>query len=80
MRRRIEYTEEFKLFWRLWPGRWKPDSETPTKVGKREAFKEWQEISKEEQSEITALLKTGKVKRAGTQYLPDAHRWLRTGR
>lgn len=78
--KRIEYTDEFQLFWRLWPGRWRPESDTVIKVGKYEAFKVWQKLSTEEWDEIIALLKSGKVKQAGTQYLPDAHRWLNNRR
>ncbi len=74
------YTDDFNQFWKAWPGRWKPEDNRYVKVGKYEAWLEWKTIDKEEQAEILAIVKSGRVKKAGTQYLPDACRWLKKRR
>ncbi|MHC4121985.1 MAG: hypothetical protein ACYSSI_00295 [Planctomycetota bacterium] len=78
--RRKTYTEEYNQAWKLWPGRWQAENDRIVKVGKREAFLEWEKLTLEERNSIIQILKSGVVKRAGTQYLPDFHRWLKKGR
>lgn len=72
------YTEQFKTFWKAWPGRWQPEQDKSIKVGKYDAFLEWKLLKDEEKQEIMKVLP--KVKRVGTQYLPDASRWLKRKR
>ena len=69
------YTDEYNEFWRKWPGRWQPETDRYKKVGKYEAFLEWRELSETDRKNIIKIV--SKVKAKGTQYLPDAHRWLK---
>jgi len=73
-----KYPEDFEIFWKAWPGRWKPETDRSVKIGKYDAFLEWKHLKDEEKKEIMSVLP--KVKPAGTQYLPDACRWLKRKR
>ncbi len=73
---RTNYAEDYQEFWRNWPGRWR-DGSSPKKVGKAEAYDIWKSLDTEDRQDALLAVKSGKVKRAGTQYLPDAVRWLR---
>ena len=64
------------MFWRKWPGRWR-DGNSPKKVGKAEAYEIWLTMDAEDRKDAAGAVVSGKVKNAGTQYLPDAIRWLR---
>jgi len=79
-RKAEEFSEEFKEFWKFWPGRWKAESDKTVKVGKYDAWLEWKRLSKETQDLILKIVKSGIVKKRGTQFLPDAHRWLKKKR
>lgn len=68
------YTDEFEKFWRGWPGRWNKESQKIIKVGKYQAAKAWERLSESDKQYIIKILP--RVKAAGTQYLPDAFRWL----
>ena len=70
------YTEDYERFWKGWPGRWKPETHRPTKVGKYEAWLEWKRLSVQDKAVAIKVVESGRVKDAGTQYLPDASRWL----
>lgn len=74
------YTEEFERFWRNWPGRWRPENNKTIKVGKWDAFEEWKRLKDKDKANILKMVVSGKVKRAGTMILPDAHRWLKKKR
>jgi len=74
------YTDDFNLFWKLWPGRFRPEENRYVKVGKREAWDEWEKLDEEDQAEILTVAKSGRIKSRGTQYLPDAVRWLKRKR
>lgn len=76
----MKYSEEFNKFWKLWPGRWQPESNRYVKVGKYEAWLEWRRLSKEDQKSVSIIVKSGRIKDAGTRYLPDACRWLKRRR
>lgn len=71
-----DFTDDFSEFWKLWPGRWNKETGKTTKVGKYQAGLRWAKLSAETKSFILRLLKSGRIKAAGTQYLPDAFRWL----
>ena len=73
---RTKYSEDFQVFWRSWPGRWR-DGNSPKKVGKAEAYEIWLTMDAEDRQDAISVVVSGKVKNAGTQYLPDALRWLR---
>lgn len=73
-----KYPEDFEIFWRAWPGRWRPEDDKSIKVGKYDAFLEWKHLTEAEKKDIMFVLP--KVKYAGTQYLPDACRWLKRKR
>ena len=73
------YTADFNEFWRAWPGRFQPENNKYAKNGKRKAFVEWKRIPDDEQKEIIDIVKSGRVKARGTQFLPDAYRWLKEG-
>ena len=70
-----EYTADFEMFWKGWPGRWRPEQDKVIKVGKYDTSLVWKKLSEQEKAAIMSILP--KVKRAGTQYLPDAERWLK---
>lgn len=74
---RKEYTDEFEQFWKAWPGRWDAKNDSIRKVGKHDAYVEWLKIPAARRKAILEVVVSGKVKRAGTQYLQDAHRWLK---
>lgn len=67
-----EYTEEFKYFWKQWKGRWNKEDDTYTKVGKREAFAEWEKLSLDDKRWAAAV-----ADRTKGEYTPDACRWLK---
>ena len=73
---RTNYTADFELFWKNWPGRWR-DGNSPKKVGKAEAFEIWKTMDTEDCRDALLAVTSGKVKQSGTQYLPDAVRWLK---
>ena len=76
----MKYPADFNEFWKAWPGRWQAENNKCVKVGKYEAWLEWKGLDKEEQTEILAIAKSGRIKSRGTQYLPDACRWLKKRR
>jgi len=73
---RTKYSQGFETFWRSWPGRWR-DGNSPKKVGKAETYEFWLTMDAEDRQDAVSVVGSGKVKSAGTQYLPDALRWLR---
>lgn len=74
---RTNYSEDFTKVWKAWPGRYRGDGEKPTKAGKANAYHEWKELDEEDRSDILTVVCSDKVRRAGTQFLPDLERWLR---
>ena len=70
---RTKYTEEFEAFWGLYPRRWIVSSGVWVKIGKRKAFRVWSRLSKDDHSDIMAVIKRF---REG-KFVPDAWRWLR---
>lgn len=83
---RTKYTPRFEQLWKKhWPGRWR-DGNSPKKVGKADAYAVWRGIDRcnngaqmdeEDREDAYKVLESGKVKNAGTQYLPDFCRWLK---
>ena len=83
---RTKYSQDFELLWKkLWPGRWR-DGNSPKKVGKADAYAVWRGIDRcnngtqmddEDRNDALGVIKSGEVKDAGTQYLPDLQRWLK---
>ena len=73
---RTKYSQEFEMFWAKWPGRWR-DGNSPKKVGKAETYEFWLTIDAEDRKDATQAVVSCKVKKAGTQVLPDAVRWLK---
>ncbi len=71
-----KYTDDFESFWQLWPGRYDVDNQKTRKVGKWQAFQEWQRLSEVDSERVMTLVKSGRIKSGGTRYLPDAFRWL----
>lgn len=67
-----EYSESFEVFWKKFKGRWNPENDTYTKVGKHKAFEEWEKLSIEDKRKAWKV--ADKVK---GKYVPDAFRWLR---
>lgn len=79
----MDYTEEFMLFWRKYPGRYheagrpKADGgyEHYWKIGKRKAFQWWKKLTpyqKKWAMYAVQFMKRGK-------FVPDPFRWLRDG-
>ena len=71
-----KYSDEFQQFWKAWPGRYNSDSQQTIKVGKYQAYAEWQRLSADDKETVMQLVKSGRLKSRGTKYLPDAYRWL----
>lgn len=70
-----KYTPEFESFWKKFKGRWSADKDCYVKVGKHDAFLEWQKLSVEDQRKAWKV--AGKV---SGKYTPDACRWLKNRR
>ncbi len=66
------YDESFEKFWKAFKGRWNADRGIYVKVGKYEAWQEWQKLT--EQDKVRAI--TG-ASRVGGKFTPDAKRWLK---
>ena len=73
---RTKYPDDFQVVWKAWPGRWRNEGR-PTKAGKALALEIWKTMDTEDREDATNAICSGKVKSAGTQYLPDMIRWLR---
>ena len=79
----MDYTEEFMLFWKAFPGRYheagrpKADGgyENYWKIGKRKAMAEWSKLSDYQKK---WAMYSVKFMRKG-KYVPDPHRWLKHG-
>ena len=79
-----EYTEEFMLFWKAFPGRYheagRPKAgggyENYWKIGKRKAMEEWIRLSDYQKK---WAMYSVKFMRKG-KYVPDPHRWLKDGK
>ncbi len=67
-----KYDAPFEYFWKQFKGRWDGDKGKYVKVGKFEAWREWQKLTLEQQRKAAAAADkvTGK-------YTPDACRWLK---
>lgn len=65
------YTPEFETFWRKFKGRWDGDRGY-VKVGKYEAFYEWEKLTEVEQDKATVVADS-----VSGKYVPDACRWLK---
>lgn len=76
---RTKYPEDFQEAWKAWPGRWREEG-TIRKVGKAEAYDIWLSMDAEDREDAKSVIVSGKVKRAGTQFLKDFHRWLKLRR
>jgi hypothetical protein len=66
-----EYSPPFEQFWKDFKGRWNAKMQRYDKVGKREAFEAFEELTQSEQRHAVAV-----ANRAGGEFLPDACRWL----
>lgn len=67
-----EYSSDFSIFWKKFKGRWNKEKGGYVKVGKWEAFCEFQELTTNEQQKAMAV-----ADRAGGEFCPDACRWLK---
>lgn len=67
-----EFSEEFTMFWKRFPYRWIQSSRSKAKVGKYEAWEEWQKLSDNIRQYIFKILPQ---MRSG-EAVPDAWRWL----
>ena len=72
---RKRYDDQFEDFWKKFKGRWNPDKGTYTKVGKYEAWQEWQHLDDDEKQHAIAV-----AGRVSGKYVPDACRWLKKKR
>lgn len=68
-----QYTPEFEVFWRIWPGRWIAEQGYYKKCGKYNALLVWLALPVEDQRK--AVLAAKKLK--DNKFTPDAERWLR---
>ena len=71
--RRKRYDDDFEQFWKKWKGRW--NGEKYVKVGKFEAWEEWQRLDDDEKEQAIAV-----ANRVSGKYAPDAMRWLKRKR
>lgn len=76
---KTKYSEDYEKVWKAWPGRWREDGPA-RKVGKLEGYEEWRTMDAEDREDATHAICSGKVQRAGTQFLKDFHRWLKLRR
>lgn len=67
-----DYSESFEIFWKKFKGRWNPENDNYIKVGKFEAWEEWQKLNAEDQTKATAV-----ANRVSGKFVPDACRWLK---
>ena len=83
-RGKMDYTDEFMIFWRLFPGRYheagRPrvggGQEHYWKIGKRKAMEQWAELTNYQKK---WAMYSVKFMRKG-KYVPDPHRWLKDGK
>ena len=66
------YNELFEKFWKAFKGRWNPDRGIYIKVGKYEAWQEWQKLTEQDKARAIAG-----ASRVGGKFTPDAKRWLK---
>jgi hypothetical protein len=62
----------FEQFWKKFKGRWNPEKGRYIKIGKYEAFEEFEKLPADEQQKAVAV-----ADRAADKYCPDACRWLK---
>ncbi len=74
-KKRHSYTSSFETFWGKFKGRWNCESDKYIKVGKYEAFQEWQKLSPDECQRAIKV-----AHRPSGQYVPDAVRWIKNKR
>lgn len=67
-----EYTLEFENFWNKFKGRYDPENDRYIKVGKWEAFLEWEKLLPEQRKKADVV--ANKVR---GKFTPDACRWLK---
>ncbi len=73
------YSALFKDFWKDYPTRWIQESNKNVKVGKSDAWEQWQKLSPEQHIFILKILPVYK-RQIDSKIVPDAWRWLRNGR
>ena len=73
---RTKYPDDYQKIWNDWPGRYRGEGR-PTKAGKALAYEIWRLMDAEDKEDATKVVCSGRVKNAGTKYLPDMVRWLR---
>lgn len=71
----MEYSKEFEVFWKLYPGRYNEVARRKVKRKKSDAGKVWNTLSKEIQHEI--LTKAKFIKDFEGKYPSDPVVWLR---
>lgn len=71
-RSKFDYSPEFLEFWKKFKGRWSEDKGRYIKVGKYDAWVEWQELTEAEQKMALKV-----AHRTGDKTTPDACRWLK---
>lgn len=67
------YSEDFEIFWKKYPTRWIPESDTHVKIGKQLAWERWEKLSEESHRHILDIISQFKSGKA----VPDPWRWLR---
>ncbi len=72
---RYKYTPEYEMFWKKFKGRWNREADKYIKVGKYEAFLEWQKLELDEQYKAVKV-----AHKPSGQYVPDCCRWLKNKR
>lgn len=72
----MDYTEEFEIFWKIYPKRWNRSSGKHYKVGKYEAFQAWKRLSQKDRCKILIVVKYMQ----DGEFVLDAHRWLKKRR
>ncbi len=68
-----EYGAQFIQFWIDYPKRWIKSSNRYVKIGKHDAWLEWQRLTAQERELSAAAVKREKQ----GEFVPDAHRWLK---
>lgn len=71
-RRKPEYSPEFERFWKVYPPRWIKSSNSKVKVGKADAWVEWQKLDEDDKKQCWYAVKK---LRCG-EGIKDLHRWL----
>jgi len=86
---RTNYSEDFEMFWKKWPGRRDAVNDTYAKVGKAETYDVWQgekpcdngmKMDDEDRQDAYSAVTSNKFNYSSKQYLLDCVRWLKRRR